>query len=100
MRISDWSSDVCSSDLDHADQTHGIDDIRFLAYAARGQIPAYGDAFTLDRLQRKFGYCFQKSSDGYPPIIEPRTLTKAGCLTSPRCERASDRKSTRLNSSH
>src|SRR3546814_6891487 len=74
MRISDWSSDVCSSDLDHADQTHGIDDIRFLAYAARGQIPAYGDAFTLDRLQRKFGYCFQKSSDGYPPIIEPRLI--------------------------
>lgn len=55
---------------DHADQTHGIDDIRFLAYAARRQIPAYGDRFTLDRLERKFGYCFHKSSDGYPPIIE------------------------------
>lgn len=59
---------------DHADQTHGIDDIRFLAYAARGQIPAYADAFTLERLERKFGYCFQKSSDGYPPIIEPRLI--------------------------
>src|SRR3546814_10479083 len=80
---------------DHADQTHGIDDIRFLAYAARGQIPAYADAFTLDRLQRKFGYCFQKSSDGYPPIIEPRLIDgpfRVGAME--------DRKSTRLNSSH
>lgn len=59
---------------DHADQTHGIDDIRFLAYAARRQIPGYGDAFTLERLDRKFGYCFHKSSDGYPPIIEPRLI--------------------------
>jgi len=55
---------------DHADQTHGIDDIRFLAYAARRRIPAYADSFTIERLERKFGYCFQKSSDGYPPIIE------------------------------
>jgi phosphoribosyl 1,2-cyclic phosphate phosphodiesterase len=59
---------------DHADQTHGIDDIRFLAYAARRQIPAYGDAFTLERLDRKFGYCFRKSSDGYPPIIETHLI--------------------------
>jgi phosphoribosyl 1,2-cyclic phosphate phosphodiesterase len=59
---------------DHADQTHGIDDIRFLAYAARRQIPAYGDAFTLERLNRKFGYCFHKSGDGYPPIIETRLI--------------------------
>jgi phosphoribosyl 1,2-cyclic phosphate phosphodiesterase len=59
---------------DHADQTHGIDDIRFLAYGARRQIPAYGDAFTLERLDRKFGYCFHKGSDGYPPIIETRLI--------------------------
>lgn len=55
---------------DHADQTHGIDDVRFLAYAARRRIPAYADQFTFERLKRKFGYCFEKSPDGYPPIIE------------------------------
>jgi len=33
-------------------------------------MPAYADAFTSERLKRKFGYCFEKSSDGYPPIID------------------------------
>ncbi|HEX6959739.1 MAG TPA: MBL fold metallo-hydrolase [Ferrovibrio sp.] len=59
---------------DHADQTHGIDDIRFLAYAAHKRMPAYADQFTLDRLKRKFGYCFEKSADGYPPIIEAQVI--------------------------
>jgi len=55
---------------DHADQTHGIDDLRILSYIARKPIKGYADDFTRDRLERKFSYCFKKMGDGYPPIIE------------------------------
>ncbi|MEK9969146.1 MAG: MBL fold metallo-hydrolase [Ferrovibrio sp.] len=55
---------------DHADQTHGIDDLRILSYIARKPITAYADDFTRDRLERKFAYCFKKMGDGYPPIID------------------------------
>ncbi len=58
---------------DHADQTHGIDDIRILAYTAQKRVPAWGDDFTMDRLERKFGYCFQ-TMGGYPAILEPRRI--------------------------
>lgn len=59
---------------DHADQTHGLDDLRILAYTSRQRVPGYADAFTHERLKRKFGYCFEKAGDGYPPIIEPRLI--------------------------
>lgn len=59
---------------DHADQTHGIDDLRILAYTSGQRVVGYADEFTFERLQRKFGYCFEKAGDGYPPIIEPRLI--------------------------
>ncbi|WP_428246962.1 MBL fold metallo-hydrolase [Ferrovibrio sp.] len=58
---------------DHADQTHGIDDVRILAYAAQKRVPAWGDQFTLDRLTKKFGYCFQ-TMGGYPAILEQKLI--------------------------
>jgi phosphoribosyl 1,2-cyclic phosphate phosphodiesterase len=58
---------------DHADQTHGIDDIRILAYTAQKRVPAYGDDFTLNRLTKKFGYCFE-TMGGYPAILEPHRI--------------------------
>lgn len=54
---------------DHADQTHGIDDIRALAIRQRRQIPAYMDAPTSETLIPKFRYCFE-GKGGYPPILD------------------------------
>jgi phosphoribosyl 1,2-cyclic phosphate phosphodiesterase len=59
---------------DHADQTHGLDDLRTLAYISRKRIEGYADAFTHERLMRKFAYCFEKMGDGYPPIIEAKLI--------------------------
>jgi len=54
---------------DHADQTHGIDDVRALAIRQRAQIPSYLDAPTRESLLPKFRYCFE-GQGGYPPILD------------------------------
>jgi phosphoribosyl 1,2-cyclic phosphate phosphodiesterase len=59
---------------DHADQTHGLDDLRMLAYASGTRVAGYADDFTMQRLKHKFGYCFEGTSPGYPPIIEGRLI--------------------------
>lgn len=59
---------------DHADQTHGLDDLRILAYTSGQRVAGYADAFTMERLNKKFAYCFAKVADGYPPIIEPHLI--------------------------
>ncbi len=43
---------------DHADHTHGIDDLRILAYRGRRRIDLYFDGVTSAILQRRFDYCF------------------------------------------
>lgn len=58
---------------DHADHTHGIDDLRGFFQNTRKKIPAYGDELTLDVLQQRFSYIF-KSQNGYPAICSPRIL--------------------------
>ncbi len=60
---------------DHADQTHGIDDLRAIAYSMRRLIPTHMDAPTFDSIDNKFGYCFA-TPDGrdHPPILEHQTL--------------------------
>src|SRR5690606_15299203 len=50
---------------DHADQTHGIDDLRVFAGRARRRIPAFMDAPTRAALTQRFGYIFE-SVNGYP----------------------------------
>jgi len=54
---------------DHADQTHGIDDVRAIAYRMRRRIPAYMDAFTRRSLETRFRYVFY-GEGGYPPILD------------------------------
>jgi len=54
---------------DHADQTHGIDDVRAIAYRMRRRIPAYMDAFTRRSLETRFRYVFH-GDGGYPPILD------------------------------
>jgi phosphoribosyl 1,2-cyclic phosphate phosphodiesterase len=60
---------------DHADQLHGIDDLRAVAYLMRKRIDVYSDAGTIDRVRERFLYCFETPKDsGYPPILTSRVL--------------------------
>jgi phosphoribosyl 1,2-cyclic phosphate phosphodiesterase len=54
---------------DHADQAHGIDDVRALAIRQRKQIPVYFDAATQASLASRFSYIF-RGAGGYPPILD------------------------------
>jgi len=58
---------------DHADQTHGIDDVRALAIRNRAQIKAYLDAPTHATLFPKFRYAFE-GQGGYPAIIDQQAF--------------------------
>ncbi len=52
---------------DHADQAHGIDDIRAFALAQRARIGCWMDVPTRLNLMRRFGYIFE--GEGYYPAI-------------------------------
>lgn len=54
---------------DHADQAHGIDDIRAFAMRQRMRIPCHADAATEETLLRRFGYIFH-GEKGYPAISD------------------------------
>lgn len=62
---------------DHADQTHGIDDLRVFAMRSRRRIPAYMDSATRDALTDRFRYIFEMV-EGYPPILEPQDIPAHG----------------------
>jgi len=61
---------------DHADHTHGIDDLRALSGRRRGTLPIYGPADSLERMTRKFDYVFDPSVRPIPGSARPAvTLT-------------------------
>ena len=60
---------------DHADQSHGIDDVRALVIRNRATIPVFTDAPTWQSLSQRFAYCF-KGANGYPAILSPHTLVE------------------------
>lgn len=63
---------------DHADQSHGIDDLRAIAYRMRQRIPTYMDAPTKDNLFNRFHYCFEMPEGRvHPPILELQPVFKA-----------------------
>lgn len=60
---------------DHADHTHGIDDLRPVSYAMKQRVPVWFDARTRDSLVSRFTYCFETPPGGnYPPILEPHDI--------------------------
>lgn len=61
---------------DHADQTHGIDDIRALAIRNRAQVDAYMDEATSKTLVPKFRYVFH-GENGYPAIYRLQPFIEA-----------------------
>jgi phosphoribosyl 1,2-cyclic phosphate phosphodiesterase len=62
---------------DHADQVHGIDDLRVFAMRTRRRIPAWMDIATRDAVTARFPYIF-KSQEGYPAILDEMAIPPHG----------------------
>jgi phosphoribosyl 1,2-cyclic phosphate phosphodiesterase len=62
---------------DHADQAHGIDDIRAFALRQRARIPCHADVATAETLLRRFGYIFA-GEKSYPAIADRIDLPPHG----------------------
>ena len=61
---------------DHADQCHGIDDLRALVLNQRRRMPVWLSDVTSPVLKDRFSYCFQDNpKTGYPAILEDHPLT-------------------------
>ena len=56
---------------DHADHTHGVDDIRAFTVRRDAPLPIYGPADTLDRLSHRFPYIFDDSMRPLPGTSKP-----------------------------
>ena len=57
----------------HADQTHGINELRVFSLKNKKKIPIYADNITKKNLINTFGYCF-KDYKNYPSILDAKTL--------------------------
>tara|TARA_Y100000816_G_scaffold219151_1_gene164155 strand:- start:225 stop:998 length:774 start_codon:yes stop_codon:yes gene_type:complete len=57
----------------HADQTHGINELRVFSLKNKKKIPIYADEITKKNLKNTFGYCF-KDHKNYPSILDAKTL--------------------------
>ena len=54
----------------HADQVHGINDLRVFYIKNRKPIPIYADKKTRNHLIKTFSYCFTNLSNEYPAILK------------------------------
>jgi len=62
---------------DHADQTHGIDDVRAMVYAKQKRIEVWMDAATSKTLTKRFGYCFEQAKGTlYPAILKDNRIAQ------------------------
>ncbi|HJT39931.1 MAG TPA: MBL fold metallo-hydrolase [Sphingobium sp.] len=78
MRAQLLAADVIHIDAilwthDHADHSHGLDDVRQLYHHRRTPVPGYARRETLKLLTQRFGYAFE-GRQGYHPTIEPHIL--------------------------
>lgn len=62
---------------EHADQVHGIDDVRPLVIRRGAAIPVFMNAVTREILTQRFDYCF-KGNGGYPPILDVQPDLQSG----------------------
>jgi phosphoribosyl 1,2-cyclic phosphate phosphodiesterase len=56
---------------DHADHTHGLDDIRAISVRRDGALPMYGAASTMRSLHEKFRYVFDDTMRPMPGTAKP-----------------------------
>lgn len=67
---------------DHADHTHGIDDLRSLVLHNRQRIVVHADAATTRSLTQRFAYLFETPAGSfYPPILDMRPLADGAPVT-------------------
>ena len=60
---------------EHADQTHGIDDLRSVVLHQRRRIPAYFNMSTAKDVMARFSYCFiTPEGSEYPPILTRHSI--------------------------
>lgn len=70
----DWLDGVLYTH-EHADHTHGIDDLRALVISKRRRIDVYMDEQTAKALHARFGYCFRSPPGSeYPAIATEHRL--------------------------
>ncbi len=71
----DWVDGVLITH-EHADHTHGIDDLRPLYVHKRRRVDVYVDEPTSRALHARFGYCFMTPPGSeYPPILSEHRIT-------------------------
>jgi phosphoribosyl 1,2-cyclic phosphate phosphodiesterase len=64
---------------DHADQSHGIDDLRMVSINGRRRVDVWMDAPTAATLTNRFGYCFKQApGSGYPAILREHRIGDFG----------------------
>ncbi|MCB1516057.1 MAG: MBL fold metallo-hydrolase [Hyphomicrobiaceae bacterium] len=67
---------------EHADHTHGIDDLRAFALSMKQRVPVFYEPRTGSRLFESFGYCFQSAPGSpYPPILDGREIQAEASVT-------------------
>src|SRR3954463_1048984 len=60
---------------EHADQTHGIDDLRSVVMHQRRRIPVYLNQSTAKDIMARFSYCFiSPEGSDYPPILDEHSI--------------------------
>jgi len=60
----------------HADQTHGINDLRVFFIKNKKPIPVYADKATSNYLMNSFSYCFSTYNNEYPAILKLNKIKK------------------------
>jgi phosphoribosyl 1,2-cyclic phosphate phosphodiesterase len=67
---------------EHADHTHGIDELRGFFLKQRKRIPVWADVPTANMLMTRFAYCVaQAPGSDYPPILDLKALTPGESFT-------------------
>jgi len=67
---------------EHADHTHGVDDLRPLFVHKRRRVDTYLDEATSRAMHARFGYCFvTPPGSGYPPILNEHRLAPGRRVT-------------------
>ena len=60
---------------EHADQTHGMDDLRSVVIHMRKRIPVYFNQSTAKDIMARFSYCFiSPEGSDYPPILHRHSI--------------------------
>ena len=62
---------------DHADHTHGLDDIRAITVRRDAPLPMYGPKDSLERLGKRFPYIFDPSYVAIPGTTKPEGSARA-----------------------